>query len=64
MLLAQFWIVVYRHRPCFLDDDLDHRRMQALGRVDRGRAALDVVDLGPFLDDDQACARTAPCFRR
>ena len=36
-----------------LDDDLDDRRVQALGRVDRRGAALDVVDLGPFLDDDQ-----------
>ena len=36
-----------------LDDDLDHRRVQALARIHRGRAALDVMHLGPFVDDDQ-----------
>ncbi len=35
------------------DDDLDHGRVQALGRVHRGGAALDVMHLGPFVDDDQ-----------
>jgi hypothetical protein len=34
-------------------DDLDDRRMERVGRVDRGRAALDVVDLRPLVDDDQ-----------
>src|SRR5581483_6713813 len=36
-----------------LADDLDHRRMQRVGRVDRGGAALDVVDVGALLGDDQ-----------
>ena len=36
-----------------LDDDLDDRRVQRVGRVDRRRAALDVVDVGVLVDDDQ-----------
>ena len=36
-----------------LDDHFDHGRVQALGGVHRGGAAFDVVDLGPFVDDDQ-----------
>ena len=35
------------------DDDLHHRRMQALARVHRGRAAFDVMHLGAFIDDDE-----------
>ena len=35
------------------DDDLDHGRVQAFGGVHRGGAALDIVHLGPFVDDDQ-----------
>ena len=34
-------------------DDLDDRRVQRVGRVDRRRAALDVVDLGALVDHDQ-----------
>ena len=34
-------------------DDLDDRRVERVGRVDRRRAALDVVDLGALVDDDQ-----------
>ena len=34
-------------------DDLDDGRVERVGRVDRGGAALDVVDLRAFLDDDQ-----------
>jgi len=34
-------------------DDLDDRGMETVGRVDRGGAALDVVDLRALLDDDQ-----------
>ena len=34
-------------------DDLDHRRVQRVGRVDRRGAALDVVDVGALLADDQ-----------
>ena len=36
-----------------LDDDLDHGRVQAFGGVHRRGTAFDVVDLGPFVDDDQ-----------
>ena len=35
------------------NDDLDHRRVQALARVHRRRATFDVMHLGPFIDDDQ-----------
>ncbi len=34
-------------------DDLDDGGVEGIGRVDRGRAALDVVDLGALVDDDQ-----------
>ncbi len=34
-------------------DDLDHRRVEAVRGVDRSRAALDVMDLGALVDDDQ-----------
>ncbi len=43
----------------FLDDDLDHGRVQALRRVHGGRAALDVMDLRPLLDDDQRALELA-----
>ena len=36
-----------------LHDHLDDGRMEALGRVHRGGAALDVVHVGPLIDDDQ-----------
>src|SRR5438034_1079015 len=36
-----------------LDDDLDHRRVERVGRVDRRRADLDVVHVGTLVDDDQ-----------
>ena len=36
-----------------LGDDLDHRGVQRVARVDRRRAALDVVDVGALLADDQ-----------
>ena len=36
-----------------LGDDLDHRRVQRVGRVDRRGAALDVVDVRALLGDDQ-----------
>ena len=36
-----------------LDDDLDHGAVQRVGRVDRRRAALDVVHVGALVDEDQ-----------
>src|SRR3954451_20226426 len=36
-----------------LDDDLDDGRVQRVAGVDRGGAALDVVHVGTFVDDDQ-----------
>ena len=36
-----------------LDQDLDDGRVQALARVDRRGAPFDVMDLRPFLDEDQ-----------
>jgi hypothetical protein len=41
-----------------VDDDLDHGRMERVGGVDRGGAALDVVHVGVLVDDDQG-VRTA-----
>ncbi|HZQ04028.1 MAG TPA: hypothetical protein VFA88_08405, partial [Gaiellaceae bacterium] len=35
-----------------LDDDLDHGGVQRVARVDRRRAALHVVHIGVFVDDD------------
>ena len=46
-----------------LDDDLDDRRVQRVARVDRRRAALDVVDLGALLDDDQRPLELAHVLR-
>ena len=42
-----------------LGDDLDHRGVQRVGRVDRRRAALDVVDLRALLGDDQRALELA-----
>ena len=42
-----------------LDDDLDHRRVQRVGRVGRRRAALDVVHVGALVDDDQRALELA-----
>jgi hypothetical protein len=36
-----------------LHDDLDHRRVQRVGRPDRCRTPLDVVTEGVLVDDDQ-----------
>ena len=46
-----------------LDDDLDDRRVQRVGRVDRGGAALDVVHVGAFVDDDQRALELAHVLR-
>ena len=36
-----------------LGDDLDDRHVERVGGIDRGRAALDVVDLRALVDDDE-----------
>ena len=40
-------------------DDLDDRDVERVGGVDGRRAALDVVDLGAFVDDDQRALELA-----
>ena len=62
-MFDQFWIVVYRQRPRALDDDLDDRRVQRVGRVDRRRAALDVVHVRVLVDDDQRALELAHVLR-
>ncbi len=42
-----------------LDDDLDDRGVQRVGRVDRRGATLDVVHVGAFVDDDQRALELA-----
>ena len=42
-----------------LSDDLDHGRVQRVGRVDRRGAALDVVNVGAVLGDDQGALELA-----
>ena len=40
--------------PCvFLNDDLDNCAVQRVGLVDRSRAALDVVNIGVFVGNDE-----------
>ena len=46
-----------------LDDDLDDRRVQRVGRVDRRGAALDVVHVGVLVDDDQRALELAHVLR-
>ena len=46
-----------------LDDDLDDRRMQRVGRVDRRRAALDVVHVRALVDEDQRPLELAHVLR-
>ncbi|OEI69675.1 Uncharacterized protein Cus16_0284 [Curtobacterium sp. ER1/6] len=41
------------HAGVLLHDDLDHGRVQRVRLVDRGGAALDVVDVGVLVRDDQ-----------
>ena len=46
-----------------LDDDLDDGGVQRVGRVDRRGAALDVVDVGPLVDDDHRPLELAHVLR-
>ena len=52
-MVDQFWIVVYVMREPGEGDELDHGRVQGVGGVHRGRAALDVVHLRTLVGDDQ-----------
>ena len=47
------------HPGVGLDDDLDDGRVQRVGGVRRGRAALDVVHLGALVGDDQRALELA-----
>ena len=47
----------------FLDDDLDDRGVQRVGRVDRRRAAFDVVHVRVLVDDDQRALELAHVLR-
>ena len=49
--------------PAALHDDLDDRRVQRVGRVDRRRAALDVVHVRVLVDDDQRALELAHVLR-
>ena len=42
-----------------LDDDLDHRAVQAVARIDRRGAAFHIVHAGAFFDDDQRALELA-----
>jgi len=47
----------------FLDDDLDHGGVKRVGRVCRGRAAFDIVNVCPLVDDDQSPLELAHVLR-
>src|SRR5699024_5544314 len=46
-----------------LHDDLDHCGVQGVGLVDRGGAALDVVNVGVLVDDDERALELAHVLR-
>ena len=49
--------------PALLHDDLDDRGVERVGRVDRRRAALDVVHVRVLVDDDQRALELAHVLR-
>ena len=51
------------HLRVFLDDDLDHRRVQLRGIALRRRAAFKVADVGPLVRDDQRAFELAGVLR-
>jgi hypothetical protein len=46
----------------FLNDDLDNRAVQRVGLVDRSGAALDVVNIGVLVGNDECPLKLADVF--